>query len=49
VEAVAVKVALGESQSGRSTWRCSVDRAAVGKHEEENTKGKPLALSSQRL
>jgi hypothetical protein len=29
--------------------RCSVDRGAAGKHEEENPNGKPSALSSQRL
>jgi hypothetical protein len=48
-EVVAVKVASGESRSGRSAWKCSVDRGVVGKHEEENMKGKPSALSSQRL
>jgi hypothetical protein len=48
-EVVAMKTALGESRSDQSAWRCSVDRGAAGKHEEENAKGKPSSLSLQRL
>jgi hypothetical protein len=48
-EVIAAKAASGESRSVRSTQRCSVDMGAAGKHKEENEKGKPSALSSQRL
>jgi hypothetical protein len=49
VEVAAAKVSSGESQSGQSVWQCSVDRGAAQKHEGENAKGNPSALSSQRL
>jgi hypothetical protein len=45
-EVIAAKAVSGESRSGRSARRCSVDRGAAGKHEEENVKGKPSMLSS---